>query len=54
MKDPEKGSYASSIEIAESLTQSSHKGTKHELHCGLKARHIQMIALGGTIGTLSR
>ncbi|KAI7875891.1 hypothetical protein K492DRAFT_167729 [Lichtheimia hyalospora FSU 10163] len=51
MKDPDKGSYASSIEIAESLTQASDKNVKHELHRGLKARHIQMIALGGTIGT---
>lgn len=54
MKDPDKGSYASSIEIAESLTQASDKAPKHELHRGLKARHIQMIALGGTIGMLSK
>jgi lysine-specific permease len=36
-------SSASSVDISET----QQKGT---LHRGLKARHIQMIALGGTIG----
>ncbi|KAI7851246.1 amino acid permease/ SLC12A domain-containing protein [Circinella umbellata] len=46
--------FAQSIEIAESIgasTTNPNGGQKHELKRGLKARHIQMIALGGTIGT---
>ena len=45
--------FAQSIEIAESIgasTTNPNGGQKHELKRGLKARHIQMIALGGTIG----
>ncbi|KAG2235291.1 hypothetical protein INT48_007922 [Thamnidium elegans] len=40
------------IENAESFTtEASTEVQKHSLKRGLKARHIQMIALGGTIGT---
>ncbi|KAI9364077.1 amino acid permease/ SLC12A domain-containing protein [Pilaira anomala] len=40
------------IESAESFTtEASAQDQKHSLKRGLKARHIQMIALGGTIGT---
>lgn len=49
--------YATSVDLAESLGAStaSSKGEKQqELHRGLKARHIQMIALGGTIGASLR
>ena len=47
--------YAQSIEIAESIgtsTAGQNGAPKRELHRGLKARHISMIALGGTIGKL--
>lgn len=40
------------IENAESITSDDSSLNKgHSLKRGLKARHIQMIALGGTIGT---
>lgn len=40
------------IENAESITSDDSSQNKgHSLKRGLKARHIQMIALGGTIGT---
>lgn len=40
---------ATSIETLESVTESIEQ-QPHQLSRGLKARHIQMIALGGTIG----
>ncbi|KAI9316498.1 amino acid permease/ SLC12A domain-containing protein [Dichotomocladium elegans] len=48
--DHEKAQYAASLELAESIP-SRDNAPRHELKRGLKARHIQMIALGGTIGT---
>ncbi|SAM04455.1 hypothetical protein [Absidia glauca] len=42
---------ATSIETLESVTDNSIVQQPHQLSRGLKARHIQMIALGGTIGT---
>jgi amino acid permease len=43
---------ATSIETLESVTDNSIVQQPHQLSRGLKARHIQMIALGGTIGKL--
>ncbi|KAI8085034.1 amino acid permease/ SLC12A domain-containing protein [Halteromyces radiatus] len=42
-----------SIETMESISSNTTDQSKHKAHLtrGLKARHIQMIALGGTIGT---
>jgi lysine-specific permease len=54
-KDSEKigidDSYATSIEFAESNGSTTTAPPQAHLHRGLKARHVQMIALGGTIGT---
>ncbi|KAI8140674.1 amino acid permease/ SLC12A domain-containing protein [Fennellomyces sp. T-0311] len=44
--------YANSVELAESVNVSASQETDpNELRRGLQARHISMIAIGGTIGT---
>jgi amino acid transporter len=49
--DHEKASATAPLGPAESVSLSSDGGVNRNVHRKLKSRHIQLIGIGGTIGT---